>query len=144
MIEAIAEDESHILHALLHRTLQDCEAIFKATPIQGDPNEKVIQFLLSKYAPRPHSFYLPSFFLRSLLFSFLFSPSFLKKVPHRYVPLWPKFSKTVDLLEMPLIKIVEYFKNGLLDEFHQRELSQLIQGLFSDSPLRKQLLDQLV
>lgn len=59
------------------------------------------------------------------------------------MPLWTKYSKAVDLLDMPLIKIVEYYKNGLLDEFRPVELRQLIQGLFSDSPLRKQLLDQL-
>lgn len=109
IIEAIAEEESHILHSLLQNTLQECEAIFKSTtPFQNNANERVLQFLL-----------------------------------HKYVPLWTKYSKAVDLLEMPLIKIVEYFKNGLLDEFRAEELGQLIMGLFSDSPLRRQLLAQL-
>eukprot|EP00026_Physarum_polycephalum_P003856 Phypoly_transcript_03872.p1 GENE.Phypoly_transcript_03872~~Phypoly_transcript_03872.p1 ORF type:complete len:750 (+),score=116.50 Phypoly_transcript_03872:49-2298(+) len=107
-IEAISEEESHILHTLLQNVLQDCDLIFKSTLNQGTPNERVNQFLLNKYVPQ-----------------------------------WTKYTKAVDLLEMPLIKIVEYYKNGLLDEFQPIELRQLIQGLFSDSPLRKQLLDQL-
>ncbi len=59
------------------------------------------------------------------------------------MPIWEKFSKAVDLLEMPLKKIVDYYKNGLLDEFTPTELKHFILGLFSDSALRRQSVELL-
>lgn len=46
MVEAIAEEESHILHALLKQIYQHGEAVFK---VPGQNNDRLTQYLLNKY-----------------------------------------------------------------------------------------------
>jgi ZW10 C-terminal helical domain len=50
---------------------------------------------------------------------------------------WVHFHKLVDILDLPLRRIVEYYVAGELTEFSPAQLRHLITALFCESPLRR-------
>jgi len=50
---------------------------------------------------------------------------------------WIRFHKLVDLLDLPLRRIVEYYMSGELQEFSGAQLRHLITALFCETPLRR-------
>eukprot|EP01112_Ceratiomyxa_fruticulosa_P019532 TRINITY_DN6413_c0_g2_i1.p1 TRINITY_DN6413_c0_g2~~TRINITY_DN6413_c0_g2_i1.p1 ORF type:complete len:847 (+),score=217.24 TRINITY_DN6413_c0_g2_i1:41-2542(+) len=62
-----------------------------------------------------------------------------------WVSNFDKFSKIVEIMEMPLVRIAEEWKARILFEigFKPIEVKSLIEALFSDSPLRRQSLESI-
>jgi hypothetical protein len=61
----------------------------------------------------------------------------------RYIPTWSKFLKLVDMLVLPLAKIMENYRAGLLREFQSIELKALLCSLFSDTHARRCALEEI-
>ncbi|KAF8311340.1 hypothetical protein DL93DRAFT_2115966 [Clavulina sp. PMI_390] len=60
-----------------------------------------------------------------------------------YVPSWFKFEYLSELLEASLADITYLFESGALIDFEREELVQLVQGLFSDTPLRAKTIHKI-
>ena len=64
--------------------------------------------------------------------------------PEKHVPLWVKLNKSVSLLEMSLVNIVELYQHGGLASFELSELHRFIKALFADTPHREASLKKIV
>jgi len=60
-----------------------------------------------------------------------------------FVPYWDKFTKLIDMLELPLVEIEQNYAKGQYKDFGKTELVGLVKALFSDSPNRKKFVAKL-
>jgi hypothetical protein len=60
-----------------------------------------------------------------------------------YVPVWSKYQYLVDMLQLSFADIMALFRQGDLESFALKELTNLICALFSDTALRTRNLDEI-
>jgi len=60
-----------------------------------------------------------------------------------YVPSWLKYCYLSELLEASLVDISYLFDEGALMDFRVEELVQLVRALFSDTPMRANVIKKV-